>query len=308
MERYQQHFHALGSEVLLTIVSESNKEDVQDLFTRLRSHITVFEKQFSRFLPDSELTAFNQSAGERTNISRSFNKLLIAAQDLAEKTNGIYNPFILPALQKAGYQGSWPHPEQFQSATDYTSSNVVPIHELIINDTWAKIPLHTALDFGGIGKGYLLDELAHILEGENMTGFWFSLGGDIICGGHDLDGQDWKVAVGGATDTSDLLATLTNPGGKQLAIATSGITKRQGHKRGKPWHHLIDPRTGQSAETDILTATASSDHAVIADVFAKCIVIGGIELAEQYRSENIIQSYVIQLKNSTAIIKGLVRE
>lgn len=308
MRRYQQHYHALGSSVLLTVVSEKNQTDINYLLGRLHAHIIEFEQQFSRFLSTSELTYFNQAAGQKTSISPELHKLLSYARDLAVKTNGLYNPFILPALQKAGYKGSWPRPDAFQSATDFTSRKVVHISQLTISKSWAKIPTNSALDFGGIGKGYLLDELAEMVNSEKLHGYWFSLGGDIICGGQDLDDQNWHVAVGGAVEASKIVATITNSNGKRLAIATSGITKRRGMKNGKEWHHLIDPRTGHSAQTNVLTTTVSADRAVIADVYAKCIVIGGIKQAKQYEVNGVIQSYVIQMRDSTSIIEGLKRQ
>jgi thiamine biosynthesis lipoprotein len=303
MDRYQQHFHALGSEVVLTIVTDQHQKDAQVLLEEMRAQINAFEDRFSRFRETSELSTFNNRAGNKVAISESFRKLLLSAQTLSKQTEGIYNPFILPALQRAGYQGSWPKPDSFQKSTDYSDGEIVPINKLHIEKDWAKIPPHTALDFGGIGKGYLLDQLAHYISDKEVSGYWFSLGGDIICGGHDLRNKDWHIAVGGAEKATEIIATVSNDNGEQLAIATSGVTKRKGTKSGKDWHHIIDPRTGTSSATDILTVTVTAHTAVVADVYAKCIVVTGRDHSEAYRIDGIIQSYIIQGKDGSVLLR-----
>jgi thiamine biosynthesis lipoprotein len=65
-----------------------------------------------------------------------------------------------------------------------------------------------------------------------------------------------------------------------MAVATSGITKRMGKTENGSWHHIIDPRNGKPAKTDILTISLIADNAVKADVYAKCLVILGSDSVE----------------------------
>lgn len=299
MHRYQEVFHALGSDAVLTIVTEIDSTHAKRLMAELKDSITAFEKRFSRFLPDSELTEFNRRAGEKTPVSPPFRRLLATARDLSIQTDGLYNPFILPVLQQAGYKGSWPKPAAAVVGTDFEGRMLAPIRALNIGDTWAKIPGDTALDFGGIGKGYLLDMLARVTSTWNIAGYWLSLGGDIVCSGYDLDGQEWQVAVQDATNPTENVRSITNRRGEAIAIATSGVTKRKGIKGDTRWHHIIDPRTGHPAETDILTATVIAQRATTADVFAKVAVIVGSEQARQLcRDAEGVESLVMQLRES----------
>ena len=300
MARYQQQYQALGSAVLITLVTEKGETDSERLFSKVRQQITGFEQQFSRFLPGSELTRFNHRAGVKTPVSPSFLKLLTVAEQLAIETNDLYNPFILPNLQRAGYLGSWPNPENGITNTDFTRRRLTSIGGLTIGDSWAKIPKSAALDFGGLGKGYLLDELAKTLASEHLSGFWLSIGGDIICQGCDVNGETWQIAVPSALDRLKTIDVISNQPGARLAIATSGVTKRQGIKDGKAWHHIIDPRTGKPAQTDILTATVTAQRAVVADVYAKCLVIAGVNAAEPLKATGRIQSYLLQVNNYDA--------
>lgn len=300
MQRLQQNRHALGSQAILTIVVPDDFSS-DETFTNLWKQVESFEQRFSRFLPDSELTKFNHAAGRTVPLSREFLALLRTAKALAEDTNGLYNPLILPALNKAGYKGSWPNPAAFDEKLDYADRHLAPVAQIEIAETTGRIPVHTAVDFGGIGKGYLLDRLADWLEGQQVTNYWLSLGGDIVCNGYDVTGDAWHVGVQHATHESELVGELSNEG-KRLAIATSGTTKRRGEQQGKPWHHLIDPRTGEPAQTDIVTATITAPRGVAADVFAKCIVILGSQAAPSFIEELNIPQVLIQIEADQDII------
>ena len=76
------------------------------MFADLWRVVFSFERSFSRFIPKSELTQLNRLAGLRFEITTEFENLLRTAKGLSQQTGGLYNPFILPALQQAGYRRS----------------------------------------------------------------------------------------------------------------------------------------------------------------------------------------------------------
>lgn len=302
MQRYQYEHHGLGSTILLTLVTDRGNAHAASIFASLTLEIDRFEQRFSRFLPDSELTHLNLHAGQQVPISAALQRLLTTAKKYATRTGGLYNPFILPALQQAGYRSSWPSPDT-PTVLDFSGRRTAVPGELRLGTGWAQIPANTALDLGGIGKGYLIDRLAELLNPQQLSGYWLSLGGDIVCRGYDANGEAWHIGVQDARDPGKAVRYLVNTHGQTMAIATSGTTKRQGVVQGREWHHLIDPRSGRPATTDILTATVTSDSAAAADVFAKAIVIAGPEQAKRYKAAGYINSCILQSKGETPIIE-----
>jgi len=298
--RWQQTGRGLGSDIMLTILA-SDEDRAKQIFQVLWTQIQVFERRFSRFQKDSELSRFNSAAGTAQAISLPFRDLLLKTKEYALNTGGLYNPFILPALQRSGYKGSWPAPENVSSALDYSAGDVVPIGCLTITDGYATIPANTALDFGGIGKGYLLAQLADYLETKHVKNYWLSLGGDIVVSGFDEAERPWKIGIGQAQNTDEIADFIINETGERLAIVTSGVTKRQ----GSGWHHLIDPRSGKPAKTDTLTATVSIHDPLAADVYAKCLVILGSEKAQTFIDTHKINSALLQLEHNSTV--GLKR-
>jgi thiamine biosynthesis lipoprotein len=300
--RLQQSRHALGSQATLTLIAQDN-QTVEELFSKLWRLIEDFEQRFSRFRVTSELSSVNAHAGKKMIVSPQFRKLLRVCKKYYTKTNGLFNPLILPTLQQAGYIGSWPNVTTFQHTLDYRSREQLPSMEQVhISGSQVTIPINGALDFGGIGKGYLLDMLSEYLDTKDTHDYWLSLGGDIICRGTDIDGNPWSVGIQHATQTDKIIGTITNAGGAHIAIATSGITNRAGIKNDKHWHHIIDPRTGEPAETDLLTATVTHPNATAADIFATCVVILGSTAANIFMQRHSITSAYLQTIDARVII------
>ena len=165
---------------------------------------------------------------------------------------------------------------------------------LEIGDTWARIPFNSALDLGGCGKGYIADLLVELLP-HDLTGYWLSLGGDVVIGGCDENHTPWQLGIQAAYSPEHDLTTIELPVDRQYAIATSGTTHRRGTKNGKPWHHLIDPHTLQPATTNLLVVTVAAPNAIMADVFASCACLvdeASIDLLKRHGISAAVLQYV----------------
>ena len=66
------------------------------------------------------------------------------------------------------------------------------------------------------------------------------------------------------------------------ALATSTIARRRWQRNGRMMHHLIDPRTGQPAQTDALSVSVIADRTVLAEIYAKVVLILGVEPGLKY--------------------------
>ena len=286
---------ALGGPATLGFASDAGSDAAERLMKQLWLEVYTFEKRFSRFLQTSELSIFNQRAGARVAISAEFEKLLRAARQQAQATQGLYDPFILPALQKAGYKGTADATYAGDATADYSKRTVADISQLEIEEGYGRIPYSSAIDLGGCGKGYLADQLGLILREAGVAGYWLELSGDIAMFGEDADGRPVTVAVQSAAgDTlSEPITCPSSPSG----VATSGTFRRSTQSETLTGHHIIDPRTGRPAETDVLLATVQADTAIDADVLASCAVIVGSERAADYLRHHGARAWIIQYQN-----------
>ena len=67
------------------------------------STFRAYEQRFSRFLETSELSRVNAGAGSWMSVSGEFSEMLGAALDGARRSDGLFDPTVLPALVAAGY-------------------------------------------------------------------------------------------------------------------------------------------------------------------------------------------------------------
>ena len=294
LAEYSQTKLALGGDITLAIVSKLTASEVDSIFNELWYQVFSFERRFSRFIPKSELSIFNRLAGLKTQVSDEFREILLVSKSLGEKSGGLYNPFITPALQKAGYKNSALKGYETDNQVDYTNRRVVGIDGLVIGDNWASIPFGTAIDLGGCGKGYLADELAGTLDLYDIQSYWLSLGGDIVTKGYDENGDGISVGVQDANKLGSRLDHVINCPSNYFAIATSGTFRRKGQNDMKSWHHIINPDTLLPADTDIKLVTVCTRSGVEADVLASCAIILGSKLAPVFLKKHGVNSAIIQ--------------
>ncbi len=133
------------------------------------------------------------------------------------------------------------------------------------------LPPGMSLDLGGIAKGWIAEQAAVILSDFSSV-CAVNAGGDMFLVGLP-EGQDkWPVAIEDPLQPEmDITTIRVDPG----AVATSAVTKRVWKQGEKLRHHLIDPRTGEPAQTAWLSVTVVAPHAWEAEVFAKALLIGG---------------------------------
>jgi len=294
MLRFQQSKYILGTTCRITLVCD-DQAHASEIFSSLWKEIDEFDQRFSRFKTTSELSRFNKAAGRFVKTSSAFHDFLVASRTLSLRSDGLFNPLVLPGLQLAGYVGSWPTPDIYKETLDFRSRDpVVSMSELDIKWDSAYMPATAALDSGGIGKGYLADQLAKYLNALGVHNYWLSLGGDIIARGRDVDYKPWAIGLGSAADPTEVLAEVSNEGGRQLAVATSGTASRRGERQGVSWHHLIDPRTAKPAKTDIVSASVVGLDCVTADIYAKCLVILGTAHMNEFIKEHLIEAAYVQ--------------
>jgi thiamine biosynthesis lipoprotein len=281
---------ALGGTVQIGLVVEE-RTNYRLLFDELWLELFRFEKAASRFLENSELTRLNRQSAVQSMTPR-FRAVLMSAQRSAEFSSGLFNPFVLPAVQRTGYIHSVNDPQK-TIAIDVRKRRIASPNELEIGDTWAKIPPGTALDLGGCGKGHIIDVLADkARENKGVSGGWIEADGDIFAWGHDAHQEQITIAVQSSVPGADDFTVLIPETG--LGVATSGTFARPNLSYAKNSHHIIDPRTNQPAKSDIALATVCAKTGLEADVLASCAIIVGLEDAPAYLEGGGATDWILQ--------------
>jgi FAD:protein FMN transferase len=265
-------FRAMNTSVMLAAEGQGAIAGMYAAKTFIDEH----EQRFSRFLPASELSDLNRSAGEWFLVSDDLIEMLRLSMKYYSETNGIFDPSILSDLKQIGYDRSMDEIRANGASIPTIISNRTSrpaFHEIsfdLLNHR-IRLPRGMEIDLGGIAKGWIVEKAAQLLH-QYVDVCGVSAGGDILFIGRPLDGMDWDVYLEDPRSPTQLLAQLHIPTG---AVATSSIMKRTWSQGEKVRHHLIDPRTGEPAQTDWLSVTVIAPSVITAEVYAKAILIAG---------------------------------
>ena len=236
---------------------------------------------WSRFLRDSDITRANQGAGTPIDVHRETIEVVLRAIEGWKQTRGRFDISVLPALVHHGYThaptGSLPAPR--------VDGQIIGVcGGIIVNPARGTItvPAGSAIDLGGIGKGFAADLVAEELVRAGAAGALVSMGGDIAVRGRGLADPFWEIGVEDPLEPPRHIATI---GVRSGGVATSGTTvRRWTSPDGQTAHHLIDPSTALPATTTLLTATVLAADTATAEVFATAAMLadgpGAVELLD----------------------------
>ncbi|AJY77615.1 hypothetical protein VN24_09015 [Paenibacillus beijingensis] len=275
------------------LVSGLSAQDAQEAFQWFR----LVEGTFSRFLPASELSLLNGRAGEETGVSERFAHLLYISLQYLDETGGIFTPFLGQALARSGYRQSFEKIDRETAQTEpddhdaYSVSREEPIRFDLDRRT-VTINAGSLLDFGGIAKGWSAQQMAATLIERGRKEGLIDAGGDIISWNSGSGGKPWLIGLAHPYSDEQAIARLQLKG--QTGIATSSVVKRSWKLNGRNKHHIIDPRTGLPAASDLIQATVIGRTLVPCEIYAKCLLILGSELGPVWlRSRRPELAYIV---------------
>lgn len=212
--------------------------------------------RLTRFSSASELTALNRQAGAWVDVSPLLADLLQVALWAYERSDGLVHAGVLPAVLAAGYR------RHFNLGPESPTPRPLPpppLREMLtVRGGRARLRRGTAVDLGGLAKGWMADRLAVRLQPASVV----NLGGDLRAAGDVA----WPIGfAGGAWALRD------------EGAATSSVRHRR-WRSGEGWaHHLIDPRTGVPSVTGVAQVQVAAASALEAEVLAKQALLLGPE-------------------------------
>ncbi|MBC2903488.1 FAD:protein FMN transferase [Streptomyces sp. PSKA01] len=129
-----------------------------------------------------------------------------------------------------------------------------------VSDGWFSTSYEGRLDPTGIVKGWAVEQAARRLAAAGASGVSVNGGGDVQLLGVPGPQRPWRVGVSDPLRPGGLAAVISAAGAPELAVATSGTAERGAH--------IVDPRTGRSAVTDLLAVTVVAPKVTWADCWA----------------------------------------
>ncbi len=261
----------MGSQILVALDMDTDQPN--SILLEVPAWFADWEDTLSRFKPDSELSRLNRTFDQPVSVSQVLWDVFETALVAEEETNGLVTPTVKDAVIESGYDRSFDLLPRFQYHQGVTVLTQTSPLSLLVSDEIERtlcLPRGLGLDFGGIAKGWAAHKTAERLRAFGPV--LVDAGGDIAITGLGLDGKPWLVGVRNPLSPGEDILTLQLG---RCGVATSGRDRRRWVQNGLFRHHIIDPRTGLPAETDILTTTIIAPTVMQAEAAAKAALIMG---------------------------------
>ncbi len=257
----------MGTLVSITVVDQpglSSEAAIEAAFVEFGR----IEDLMSTYDPDSELSQLNREGSIEANPD-----LLIVtrrALELAEPTGGAFDITVKPLIElyeaSYGERGVAPSPAELQAALELVDAGRVRI-----DGSHISLPPGVRLTLDGIAKGYGIDRAIESLRASGVTNALVDAGGDVRALGSKA-GEPWQVALQNPRDAADYLAVIPL---ESHSVATSGDYRRYFDPQMQA-HHILDPRSGQSAH-GLISVTITAPLAMDADALATAVFVLGPE-------------------------------
>jgi thiamine biosynthesis lipoprotein len=230
------------------------------------------DRLMSTWKEDTEISLVNREAAKHpVKISRELFDLLRESVKYSELTGGAFDI----TYASVGYlydfkKGVHPDAKAIKDALPGINWRHMVLDEKKTTVFFQRAGMR--IDLGGIAKGHSVDKGIEILKAQGITRAMVNAGGDTRILG-DRFGRPWVVGV---RDPDHEGKTFLKLPLTDTAFSTSGDYERYFDEDGKRYHHILDPKTGDSARK-VRSVTVISGTATRTDALTKSVFIMGAE-------------------------------
>jgi thiamine biosynthesis lipoprotein len=201
----------------------------------------------STWQPESEISRLNARAGtgEWQSLSRETLTVLIAAQRVAEASEGAFDISVGPLMEAWGFRS--PRRGRPAAAALDSARARVDYRALEVDSAGGRARLARAgmaVDLGAIAKGYALDLAAAGMRAAGADAGMVDLGGNVNVFGAPEAGRAWSVGILDPAQPGRTLGTIEL---REGSVATSGDYEQFFEYGGVRYSHIMDARTGAPA-------------------------------------------------------------
>ena len=302
------HLHSWHGEVLGAVAEltlwHTDAAFARATILKVRREIARFERIFSLYRSDSEISRLNQM-GRLIKPSRELRNLIEESQRLGELSGGAFDISVQPLWRT--------YEAHFWSRTDIVSDIGTKARDIAralvdfrgIDSGASAIGFARSgmgITLNSLAQGAITDAIADMLRNEGFESAVVDLGEFRTIGRHP-DGRPWRLGIRntGALDSAGRTVAL-----EDMALAVSGGYGTTFEASGR-FHHIFDPRTGASANS-LVDVAVIGPRATAVDGLATAICVAG-----EARAATLLAAYpgtlaILTRPNGTSVTytsKGL---
>lgn len=275
-----------------------SKVDLQ-LKVKIDSIFNSIDMSMSTYNSNSLITKINNN--KEVLLDDHFKYVFNTSKKIYYETSGDFDPSIGPLVNSLDFG-----PKTNNISTD-SLMKLVGLDKFKIFENKLHRPLNSFLDFNAIAKGYSVDMISEFLLFNNVANFLVEVGGEIRSSGMNLaDDRNWRVGLDTPTFDGSQNEIYKAFNLIDKSMATSGVYRKfKIDSLGNKYAHIIDPKTGYSSKTNILSITVIADNCIEADAYATALHLMTLDEINLFVQKNNKISVFVIFKDENNKIQDL---
>ena len=263
------------------------------------------DRAMSPHKADSELSIINRDAATRAvAISDEMVRLIRRAKEFSQLSGGAFDI----TYASVGHLYDYRAQVRPSNAAIDRAREAIGHRHLLLDEKAGTIRFARSgvrIDLGGFAKGHAVDNSVALLKELGIEHAIVSAGGDSRVLG-DRRGRPWTIAIRDPRRPGEVVAVLPL---EDVSISTSGDYERYFEQDGKRFHHLIDPRTGQSPD-GVRSVTILAPDGLTSEALSKTVFMLGTQrglelIATQAEVDAVIVDAAGELHFSSGLLAGI---
>lgn len=290
----------MGTRYRVTVIGELSP----GLQNRVQSRLAKINELMSTYDPNSELSRFNRSQDTGWfEVSPETAKVVGFSLEVAERTNGAFDPTVGPAVNLWGFgpEGRRKEPPWAEEIDAVRSK--IGFQQIAVRQeppAIRKASSEVYLDLSAVAKGYAVDEISELLSDAGYESHLVVIGGEIRAHGAKLGGSKWKIGIEEPDQAGKPVQRSVEL--VDRAVSTSGDWRNSFKHEGLRYSHVINPRTAKPVEHQLASVTVIAKSSMEADACSTALMVMGPDDGIQWCDTNNVAALFF-IRNDSGLIE-----
>jgi thiamine biosynthesis lipoprotein len=306
-EWFSHSFEVMGTQAHVEFwLDDSEKVDrnSDQMILLVQDEMQRIDRAMSPYKETSELSLVNNKAGiEAVVITNELFELLNESQKIAKLSDGAFDI----TYASVGYQYDYREQQRPNQTSIDRALKSIDYHAVILDREKSTVRFSlpdVKIDLGGIAKGYAVKKCLELLKVAGIKHALVSAGGDTGLLG-DRRGRPWYVGIKHprAEEKTAVKLPLSNE-----SISTSGDYERYFIEGGVRYHHIINPKTGDSARKVVSVSVIGKDSTYV-DALSTTVFVKGLQAGMAFIEQlPEYEAIIIDNQQTLHVSKGLKQQ
>lgn len=266
----------------------ADQADQMKMRDKIEKLLADFDTVFSGYVAESVVCRINQAQDLRDiELNDWFAECFKLSQSISENTGGAFDITLKPVIEAYGFGASGRGGDSMDQRQLDSLMSLVGYQYINLTDDGSRLERlkpGIQLDFNAIAQGYSVDVVASMFDSMGVENYMVEIGGEVFCRGLNPKGDIWRVGIdrpveGNVSPGKNLQAVISIV---DNGLATSGnYRKYRVLSDSTKVTHTIDPATGRSVVSNLLSATIVAPTAALADGYATACMVLGLDGAKR---------------------------